>query len=189
MKPLEHFIATYGYAAIALGTFLEGETILVIRGFLAHRGYLGLPGVMAAAFVGTFAGDQLFFFLGRRGGLNALEKRPLWKARSVRVFQLLREHQLAIILGFRFVYGFRTVTPFLIGASGVPVLRFLPLNAAGGAIWALVIGGLGYLVGQTLEVLLGELKRFEIAILLGMALVGTALWFVRWFRKPPAPGQ
>ena len=46
---MEQFVATYGYAAIALGTFFEGETILVIGGFLAHRGYLGLPGVIAGA--------------------------------------------------------------------------------------------------------------------------------------------
>ena len=185
---MEQFVATYGYAAIALGTFFEGETILVIGGFLAHRGYLGLPGVIAAAFVGTFAGDQLFFFLGRRGGMAALEARPRWKARSGRIFRLLREHRLAITLGFRFVYGFRTITPFLIGASGMPALKFLPLNAAGGTLWAVGIGVLGYLLGHTLEILIGEMKRFEIAILLTMASVGAALWAAHRLRKPPAAG-
>ena len=180
---MEHFVATYGYAAILLGTFLEGETILVIGGFLAHRGYLALPGVIAAAFAGTFAGDQLFFFLGRRGGIAGLEKRPRWKARSVRVFQLMQEHQLAIMLGFRFVYGFRTVTPFLLGASGVPALKFLPPNAVGGALWALCFGVIGYLLGHTLETLLGELKRLEIAVIVAIALVGAVAWFAGRSRK------
>jgi membrane protein DedA with SNARE-associated domain len=71
----------------------------------------------------------------------------------------------------------------------VSALKFFALNAAGGALWALVIGVLGYLVGQTLEVLLGELKRFEMAVLLAMALAGAAFWFVRWFRKPPETGR
>ncbi|SPD74464.1 hypothetical protein PITCH_A230150 [uncultured Desulfobacterium sp.] len=35
---LEEIISTYGYAAIVAGTFFEGETILVIGGFAAHRG-------------------------------------------------------------------------------------------------------------------------------------------------------
>ena len=37
---LEQILATYGYPALLIGTFLEGETILVLGGFLAHAGYL-----------------------------------------------------------------------------------------------------------------------------------------------------
>jgi membrane protein DedA with SNARE-associated domain len=145
--------------------------------------------VIAAAFAGTFAGDQLFFFLGRRGGMAALETRPRWKARSVRVFRVLREHELAVILGFRFVYGFRTVTPFLLGASGVPALRFIALNAAGAALWAACFGTLGYFLGRTLEVLLGEIKRFEVGILVTVALVGSAAWLVARLREPGGAGR
>lgn len=36
---LESLIIAYGYPALFAGTFLEGETIVVIAGFLAHRGY------------------------------------------------------------------------------------------------------------------------------------------------------
>ena len=61
---IEYLIQTYGYVAILVGTFLEGETVLVLGGLAAHQGYLQLPGVMLAAFAGTLIGDQLFFFLG-----------------------------------------------------------------------------------------------------------------------------
>jgi len=33
---LESIIEAYGYAAILVGTFLEGETILILGGFVAH---------------------------------------------------------------------------------------------------------------------------------------------------------
>jgi membrane protein DedA with SNARE-associated domain len=180
---VEHFVATYGYVALVVGTFLEGETILVIGGFLAHRGYLDLPAVLAAAFAGSFAGDQLYFHLGRRGGMAALARRPRWQPRADRVFRLLREHQLAVTLGFRFVYGFRTVTPFLLGASGMPTLRFLPLNAVGGALWAACFGTLGYVIGQTLQVVLGKVRRFEEAAVLAIALIGAAAWVAHRFRQ------
>ena len=62
---LQSLIDTYGYLAILVGTFFEGETILVLGGFAAYRGYLHLPWVIIAAFVGSLCGDQLFFFLGR----------------------------------------------------------------------------------------------------------------------------
>ena len=61
---LESIIDTYGYVAVTIGTFFEGETILVIAGFAAHQGYMKLPGVIIAAFIGTVFGDQLFFYLG-----------------------------------------------------------------------------------------------------------------------------
>ena len=65
---LESLIANYGYAAVLIGTFVEGETILVIAGFAAHRGYLSLPWVILLAFAGSLAGDQLWFYVGRRSG-------------------------------------------------------------------------------------------------------------------------
>ena len=35
---LQSFVDTYGYMAIMVGTFFEGETILVLGGFMPHRG-------------------------------------------------------------------------------------------------------------------------------------------------------
>ena len=56
---LQQLITDYGYLAILMGTFLEGETILILGGFASHRGYLELPWVVVSAFIGTLAGDQL----------------------------------------------------------------------------------------------------------------------------------
>jgi len=81
---LSEMIAKYGYLAVFVGTFFEGETILVLGGFAAHRGYLELPYVMLAAFVGTVLGDQLYYFIGRRWGVRLLEKRPRWRERSAK---------------------------------------------------------------------------------------------------------
>ena len=51
----ESFLAKYGYIAILLGTVFEGETIMIMGGFSAHRGYLDLlPWVILAGFVGNF---------------------------------------------------------------------------------------------------------------------------------------
>jgi len=181
--PIEQLISAHGYVVILIGTFLEGETVLVVGGFLAHRGYLELPWVIAAAFMGTLAGDQLFFFLGRKKGLQYLSKRPTWQAKAGRVSGLLHKHQLWIILGFRFLYGFRTVTPFLIGSSGFAPVRFVVLNVIGAAVWAVVFGVLGYLLGPTFELFLKETKRYELRIVLVIIMVGVAFWLVHLFME------
>ena len=64
---LESFLAKYGYIAILLGTAFEGETIMIMGGFSAHRGYLELlPWVVLAGFVGNFIQNMIYFVLGRR---------------------------------------------------------------------------------------------------------------------------
>ena len=94
------FLASYGYLALWLGTFLEGETILVLGGVAAHQGYLKLTGVILAAFAGSFMGDQLFFFLGRRHSDYILRKRPGWQHSIDRVNLLLARFENTTILIF-----------------------------------------------------------------------------------------
>ena len=126
----ELIIGSYGYIALLVGTFLEGETILILAGFAAHLGYLHLPWVILVAFLGTLSGDQLFFYLGRRQSRFVLDKHPAWQRRLDRVERLFERYQTLLILGFRFLYGLRTVTPFVLGRSGVSPGYFFLLNTA-----------------------------------------------------------
>lgn len=180
---LEEVVTHYGYIGILIGTFLEGETILVIAGFLAHRGYLELPFVIAAAFAGTLIGDQLYFYIGRIKGKEFISKKSNWKSKTDRVFRLLDRNHILFILGFRFLYGIRTVAPFILGASGISPIRYLVLNITGALIWAIVIGMLGYYFGYAIEILIGEIKQYEELVILGLVLVGTAVWILFKWRE------
>jgi len=190
---LEHLIATYGYLAVAVGSFLEGETVLVVAGFAAHRGYLHFPYVLLAAFLGSLSGDQLYFFLGRRHGGALLSRRPRWQVHADRVHRLLERHPALFILGFRFglLYGFRTVAPFVIGMSRVPTSRFVLYNTIGAAVWALSVGALGYFFGHALELALGDVKRYERDAFLFLGAVGAGLWLWRFLRRrrPKSAGE
>jgi len=180
----EELVTHYGYIAVVIGTFFEGETILVIGGLLAHRGYLELPYVIASAFAGTMFGDQLYFYIGRIRGKKFIDSRPLWQAKSRRVFALLEKHQVLLILGFRFIYGIRTVTPFVLGSSGISPLRYLLLNICGALIWAMAVGILGFYFGQALELVIGEVKRYEKAVIVVLLFFSAIIWlYMRWRDK------
>ncbi len=172
---MESFITNYGYWAVLVGTFLEGETILVLGGFAAYQGYLALPWVILAAFLGSFCGDQLFFSLGRKYSARILAKRPSWQTQVNRVNKLMDRFRTWLILMFRFMYGLRTVTPFVIGTSPIPRAQFILLNGIGAMAWAAAIGTGGYLFGNLLEIFLGEIKHFEIEILAAIATVGVII--------------
>lgn len=183
---LEELISNYGYAAIGIGAFLEGETVLILGGFAAHRGYLELPWVIVCAFLGTLFGDQLYYYIGRAKGKAAIEKRPHWKSKSEKVFSLLDKHQIWLILGFRFLYGLRTVTPFIIGASRISPSRFLVLNILGALVWAIVVGVLGYLFGHTLEILMGDIKKYELLVFAVLLVAGVLVWLKHLHKKSSA---
>lgn len=173
--------SAHGYAALLIGTFLEGETILVIAGFAAHRGYLSLLWVIVVAFVGSVSGDQLWFYVGRRNGRPFMSRQPHWESRAARVQQMLSKYDWPVVLGFRFLYGLRTITPFVLGASGYRPLRFAVLNTAGAAIWSVAVAFGGFVFGHALELLLEDLKRYELRLLGLMVAAAIVLWAWRCF--------
>jgi membrane protein DedA with SNARE-associated domain len=179
---LDELIATYGYLAILIGTFLEGETILVLGGLAAHLGFLELPWVIVAAFAGSFTGDQLYFYMGRHYGPKILAKRLSWQDAAEKVYKHLRRHQNLLILTFRFYYGLRNVTPFAIGASQVSRLRFLVLNFIGAVVWAITLGTLGFLFGEAFQLFLEDVKQYELWLLGGLIVVGIAIWLFTLIR-------
>jgi membrane protein DedA with SNARE-associated domain len=180
---LELFIRQYGYFALIAGTFLEGEIILILGGFAAHQGYLELPWVILAGFAGSMTGDQLFFLLGRWKGTAFLEKRKGWTDRAERVRGWVREYQTLISLGFRFVYGFRTVTPLVLGISRMPAARFAVLNAISALFWAAMIGTGGYLFGALIEMYVADVKRYEVEAIAAIVATGALVHAVRYIRN------
>ena len=119
MTNLEIFVTNYGYLAIFLGTLLEGETILVIGGFLAHRGYMKLQLVILLAFFGTLISDQALFMIGRIKGKNFVKKYNFLKSKMNSVNLFLKNNENYVLFGFRFIYGLRILTPLVLGASSV----------------------------------------------------------------------
>ena len=185
---IEGLVRSYGYAAVFGGTLLEGETVVVIAGFLSHRGYLDPSLAALAAFTGSFLADQFFFFLGRRQGLKLLSRRTRWQAGAARAEALFERYGTWVILGFRFLYGFRTITPFVIGMSRVSVVRFVVLNALGAASWAVAFTTAGYFFGRAMEIMLGDLRRHEAWLLAALALAGIAVWWFHPRRVGRQPG-
>ncbi len=181
---LSSFVETYGYYALLAGTFLEGETILLIGGLAARLGYLDLRVVMLVAFIGSFSGDQIYFCLGRLKGRELLARHPKWGQRVDKVHCLMARYHDFIMVGFRFVYGIRILTPVVLGMNkDVKALRFVSLNAIGAMIWSAVISSAGYFFGYAIEALIRSVKHYEIIVLLVIAGTCIAFWAVHRFRR------
>jgi membrane protein DedA with SNARE-associated domain len=186
---LVDFITQYGYLALLAGTLLEGESILLLAGFAAHQGHLSLPLVFLVAFIGGTLGDQVFFWIGRSWGAVLVQHVPAVRARTQRVGELLRRYDAALVFAIRFMYGLRIAGPIAMGALGLSSRRFAAWNAFGAAVWAVVIGGLGYLLGHTLQVLLGAIDRYENVMAWTTVAVIALLFGAHRCAKKIAPGR
>jgi len=174
---LEQLIAEYGYLAILLVTFIEGETIVILAGVAAHLGYLELPWVIASAVAGSFSGDQLWYYVGRHWGPKIIARRLSWQESAQKVYKHLHRHQYWLILTFRFYYGLRNVTPFVVGSAHIPRLRFFTLNLVGAVVWAIVFAYVGYGLGEAAsQFFIEDFKRYGLYFLGALVLVGTGVW-------------
>ena len=177
LPTIEHLISTYGYLTILLGTFFEGETILIVAGFMAHLGYLKLPYVMGMAFIGSLTGDQFFFILGRLKGQPLLLKFKNIQNRVDKINVFLERHKDLIMIGFRFVYGIRILTPIVLGMNHkIKARRFFLFNAIGAVVWSIVVSLGGYLFGEALHLIMKGIKQYELKIIIGIVIIGLVAW-------------
>lgn len=178
---LDLILTEYGYLlypTILVWTFVEGETVVLIAGIIASEGSykINVELIALAAFCGSFAGDQLYYYIGRRYGTPLLNRWPTLGSKIDWAFQLVKTHPTLFILSFRFIYGVRNIAPFVIGIAGINRLRYLLLNAIAAVIWAHSFAWGGFFLGQVLEDWLGDHKwkilGSFIAIIAAVAIYG-----------------
>lgn len=130
---------------------MEGETFVIFAGLAAQKGMLNPLFLFLAAWGGTFCGDQLCFFIGRRFGIHILDRFPKLKPPIDRSLEWLERHAGAFILAYRFMYGIRNISGIAIGMSRLSWHKFLFWNALASFIWATAFTGFGYFFGEVIE--------------------------------------
>jgi membrane protein DedA with SNARE-associated domain len=148
MTWLAQLVHRWGYLAIFIGTYLEGEAVLLSAGALCATGILTLPLVVVSAALGSFAWGQTWFRVGHISGRALIARRPSWQVRARVVERWLSRSGLSVLLLGRFIAGMGTLLPAMIGSSGYAWRRFSVLDAVGAVVWALAVTGAGCALGS-----------------------------------------
>jgi membrane-associated protein len=146
------YFAVAGFAffetAAFVGLVVPGETAVVVGGVVAERGGVELAPLVGVVWIAAAAGDLISFLLGRRFGRPFLERHgprfQLGPDRLARVDRFYERHGGKAILLGRFTGLIRAVSPFVAGASGLALRRFLAWSAAGALLWAATLTLVGY---------------------------------------------
>lgn len=136
------------YLITFIWTALEGETFVIFAAIAAHREILSIYPLFFAAWLGSFFGDQVFFWVGRRYGTKIVARYPSIQPKLNKVFAALEKHATAFILSYRFLYGIRNVSGIATGMSKLPWSRFLLLNFIAAGLWAFSFCAAGYFFGD-----------------------------------------
>ncbi len=172
----EQLLQKFGYLAVFVGTFLEGEAILVMAGFFAERGHLDLFLVITVGFIGAYVGHIFWFWLGRTQGVKLLDRFPKMKKHFGKGIRMFERYGPAAIFITQWLYGLRVTCAVIIGISRISIVKFLIYEAITCIIWSIVIGGAGYYFGQAIEAVLGKAAHIEKWGLLVLVLAGLGFW-------------
>ena len=140
----------FGYAAS------HSLLLALFAGYAAHSGVLSLGTLIVVCWIGSFTGDVIRFWIGRRFGTR-------WFARFRRLEQAVQtaarladRHYIWMILFHRYPHGIRGVAGFAYGISRLPWSTFLVLNFVAAGLWSCSVVSLGYAFGQVSEKVLND---------------------------------
>lgn len=164
LQTLQTALQVLGYPAVTLFIMVEssgvpfpGETMLLLASFASatFEPQLLLPIIIACAAVGAILGDNLGYYIGRTGGRALIERfgryvflKPSHLDRAEKFF--IKHGDKTVFFG-RFIAILRTWSAFLAGVNHMHWRTFLIYNAAGGIVWAIVYGLIGYFAGRIFQ--------------------------------------
>ncbi len=187
-------LLTYGIVALApilaasaLGLPIPSSLLLLAGGAFAGSGQLAFLPLVIVGIIATSVGDSLGYWLGRRGGVAALDRfGPRIGIKPAALDQadafLERWGGIAILLTRFLITPLGPVINIVAGTGRYPYRRFIAYDILGEAIWVILYLALGYLFSASWDVIadiLGQaseaLAVAAIAIVLLVLLIRT-LW-------------
>jgi len=130
--------------------------LTLFAGYAAHSGALQLGTLIVVCWFGSFAGDAVRFWIGRRFGTQLIAAIPRIERAVQIAARLADRHYVLMILFHRYPHGIRSIAGFAYGMSRLPWSTFLALNFVAAGLWSCTVVLAGYAFGQVSEKLMND---------------------------------
>ncbi len=145
----QHGDAAYSFMfAFALS---HGLLLVLFAGYAAQAGAFGVGKLIAVCWLGSFTGDVIRFWIGRRFGTRLLGRFAALDRVLNLVIRLAERHHVGMILLHRYPHGIRGVAGIAYGMSRLPWPTFLVINFVAAGLWSCAVVAAGYAFGQLSE--------------------------------------
>jgi len=144
------FLIIFAETGFIVTPILPGDSLLFAAGTLAGRGLLDFPTLLATIFCGAVLGDTVNYSIGHFFGLRLFRKDSRFLKQSYldKTHQFYEKYGEKTIVLCRFVPIVRTFAPFVAGLGRMHYGKYMTYNVVGGALWAVLFLGLGYVFGD-----------------------------------------
>jgi undecaprenyl-diphosphatase len=167
-----------------VGSFTPGETAVLAGGFMASRGSIDAWGVWSLATVGSVLGSNISYWLGRRGGRDALlrygHRFHISEKRIAGAEEYFSLHGSKTVFIARWAAGVKNFVPMIAGVARMSLFWFEVYSLLSAALYATMMVLLGYFFGQNFEALLDWLARAGWG---GLALIAILIVLSVWNRR------
>jgi membrane protein DedA with SNARE-associated domain len=178
------WLREYGYIVLFVWSILEGELGLIVAGIMSHTGDMFLPFALFVGALGGFAGDQIYFYIGRFNKKYIHNKIRSQRTKFALAHLLLKKYGWPIIFAQRYMYGMRTVIPMAIGLTKYSSRQFAIINFVSAVFWASITIIPAYFYGNELLNILKWIKsHWYFAIPLIIIVVVTIGYNLNKFEK------
>ena len=175
---IEGLYESCGYLASFLGTFIEGEILLLTSVVSAKLGYFNFFGGLIAAFFGAFLRDTLQFLIVKKQGKKLLAKKPQLQLKLDNASGWFNKNPLLYLTVYRLMYGFSTVVIMLSGLKdNISYSRFAFHSAISIGIWIMILGGFGYFCAEIMIEQLNLIGEYAPQFISVLAIIGFGYWF------------
>jgi membrane protein DedA with SNARE-associated domain len=157
----------FGYAAS------HSLLLALFAGYAASSGALGFGTLVMVCWFGSFTGDVVRFWIGRRFGTRWLQSFPRLERAVHTAARLADRHYVWMILLHRYPHGIRGVAGFAYGMSQLPWSTFLALNFVAAGLWSCAVVSAGYAFGQVSEKVMSDVSS-SLALGLLVAFLGLS---------------
>jgi len=145
-------------AYVLVLAFAASHSLLLtlFAGYASSSGALNLGALIVVVWTGSFLGDAIRFWIGRRFKNQWLSPFPRLLRTSQTVVQLVDRYYVWLILFHRYAHGIRGVAGFAYGMSRLPWPTFLVFNFVAAGLWSGVVLSVGHAFGQVSEKLMSD---------------------------------
>src|SRR5437867_5772273 len=141
----------YGYFAVLIAAFLEGEATLIAAGVMCGAGLLDWRLTILAAAIGGSAGDQIYFYAAHERAARAIRKSKRLSRWYPKVSRFVLRHGTLAVLLSRFAAGLRITIPLVCATAGMPAKKYSFLSLVSGFAWASFWVAISYHVASHLS--------------------------------------
>ncbi len=181
ISKLTAYIQQYGLLFVFLFTFLEtfafaslivpGETLVVLAGIMASKGYLKIEYLLIVVISAAFLGYIASYFIGVGFG-EVIIRKKLLKDKYYKPTQYFFDRYGGIsVLFSRFLSLLRSFTALVAGISKMNIIVFLIFDAIGAIIWGIFYVYLGYFLGLQFQEVEKYFGIIGVIMLIGGILV------------------